>query len=125
MSFLSKKEFDGKLRQDDGLLVAVGTLVTLTASAGKDMYLAKAKVNWETVGVGDLTIELDVNGVVIETYEVTFVASDVGHYEYLSSGFKVLATQIIKLEVTSEVNGRVHGTLICFEEDTGTNPSVT
>ena len=43
--FLAKKEFDGKLRQNDGTRTTAGDLATLTATTGKDMYLAYAKVN--------------------------------------------------------------------------------
>ena len=134
IEYLSIKEFDGKLVKNDGVLSATGDLATLTASAGKDMYLAKAKVNVEGGGSGgSCTITLNINGTVVETYEVKFAAissaqalvNKSSHYEYINIGQKVAATQIIKLEVTQESSiDNIHGSIVCFEEATGDSPAI-
>ena len=68
LAFIAKKEFEGKVRTDEGTLTAAGDLCTLTANTGKDMYLARAKLSFRTAG-GDFTMQADLklNGVVIES----------------------------------------------------------
>ena len=82
MNFLSIKEFDGKLRTNEGVLAATGTLVTLTASLGKDLYFSGAKVSYKphqgTVGQENASIELQLNGVVIETVDFQSIAALTG-----------------------------------------------
>lgn len=137
IEYLSIKEFDSKLVQNDGTRTTTGDLATLTASGGKDMYLAKAKIN--AVHTGDLnasrtvTVVLKLNGVIVETDTMEFItgssrshSSQGDSYEFISIGQKVVATQIIKLEVTviDTTSISVKGTLVCFEEDTGASPAV-
>lgn len=139
IAFLAKKEFDGKLRENEGSRSTIGTLATLTATSGKDMYLAKAKVNVfqnsntaPTTVSANITIELQANGIVQETYQTilpwdtnpTFSPPN-ANYEFVISGIKVSATQVIKLEVTAiGVDVDVEGVITCFEETTGEDPSV-
>lgn len=136
IEFLSIKEFDGKLRQDNSVRTTTGDLATLTASGGKDMYLAKAKINVinNNLAAGAVlaTVVLKINGVIVETAEFVFVnftgdtISSVGEsdYEFIVIGFSVLTTQIIKLELTVATNAKVTGSIVCFEEDTGITPKV-
>jgi len=126
IEYLAIKEFGGKLRQSDTpAKTTIGDLVTLTANTGKDMYLAKAKIQSHTTGVGSLTVQLKVNTVPIEEFKMSVVASTlIQEFKFVSSGFKVLAGEIIKLEVTVATNISVGGQLICFEENTGDTPVV-
>jgi hypothetical protein len=136
MMFLAKKEFDGKLVEDEGTLSVTGDLCSLTASTGKDMYLASAKISIfnETDNTGNdaITVVLKVNDVIKETYTVRTGSSTGGtnvsgqdNYEFNLKGVKVLATEIIKLEVTSiDANVGANGQLTCFEEDTDADPSI-
>ena len=136
IEFLSIKEFDGKIRSDEGFLSATGDLATLTATSGKDMYLARAKViffiNSESASVaaGDEVV-LKLNGVIKETSRSTTAGTGGGGgngtviYEFKNIGQKVLATQIIKLEViTLDTQSDVEGFIECFEETTGESPAV-
>ena len=130
--FLAKKEFDGKLKTDEGTISATGDIASITASSGKDLYLAKAKVSirLESGGTaGGAIVELKVNGVIKATWagELLISSGEAAHhnsvYEFVVSGLKVTATQIIKIEaVTVDADIEVNGELICFEEDTGVNP---
>ena len=135
IAFLAKKEFDGKLRENESSKTTTGDLATLTASAGKDMYLAKAKVSVENdsdsaSAAFKVTIQLKVNGVIHEQVVLsanrTTSASQAGptSYEFAVSGVKVAATQIIKLEITAidSVEAVTKGVITCFEEDTGVSP---
>jgi len=130
IEYLSIKEFDGKLVQNDGTRTTTGDLATLTAGSGKDMYLASAKiivVDDDVNNVKSAIITLDVNGVVLATAELGGTSETQGSfiYEFATKGFKVAATEIIKLEVTANTGtADVYGELICFEEDTGASPAV-
>ena len=140
IEFLSKKAFDGKLKTNEGTKAdgATGDLATITASSGKDMYLAKAKVSARmdaTNTSNQLTVELKVNGIVKATWEskVTDVsnvsdrggASSHDNYEFVLSGLKVTAGQIIKLEVISSGSDTdISGELVCFEEPTGGDKTI-
>ena len=134
IEYLSIKEFDSKLTTKENSLSATGDLVTTTASSGKDMYIAKAKIifrgeNSSVAGIS--SVELKVNGVIKETAS-TFLFISAGEatdtnmvYEFVTTGLKVAATQIIKLEViTIEANTTIDGVLTTFEETTGESPAV-
>jgi len=134
IEFLSIKEKEGKLKKNEGSLVSAGDLATLTASAGKDMYLARAKCNihldgTNTVAIGD-EIVLKINGVIVETYKTTHgmatAADGSGQiYEFKNIGHKVLASEIIKLEViTLDTQSEAEGFIECFEETTGESPQI-
>ena len=136
IEFLSKKEFDGKLVENEGTRTTTGDLATLTASSGKDMYLAKAKVSATTVAESfdeDIIIELKVNGVIKETWATNLNRTSGGvgksaadEYEFATSGIKVAATQIIKLEVVTitATSVQANGVIVCFEETTGETPVI-
>ena len=135
IEFLAKKEFDGKLKTNEGTLSVTGDLATLTASAGKDLYLAKAKVSvrLEANAVTEFSIvELKVNGVIKATWGVSLYGINIAsagsssqNHEFVVSGLKVAATQVIKLEaVLVGPNTEVNGELVCFEEPTGGDPTI-
>lgn len=132
--FLSVKEHAGKLRENEGGRSTTGDLATLTANTGKDMYLAKAKFTASntstTLQSNTVIVELKVNGIVHETANIELVttASSEGpitrDYQFVTSGVKVAASQIIKLEVITidSANITVEGVITCFEEATGESP---
>ena len=137
--FLAVKEYNGggtsKLFTDEGTLSATGDLASITASSGKDLYLAKAKVSarHETGATGTATgiVELKANGTIVATWAARLhiptgtSANSVAEYEFAVSGIKVAATEIIKLEaVTVDANLEVNGELVCWEETTGADPAI-
>lgn len=135
IQFLAVKEFQGKLRSDEGFLSAVGDLATLTANTGKDMYLARASVTFfpNTATFQGTTPDeavLKINGVIVESAKVSLVRhTSAGStnitetYEFKNIGRKVLAGQIIKIEViTLSATIDVEGFIECFEETTGATP---
>jgi len=135
IEFLSIKEFQAKLRFDEGFTSAVGDLATLTANTGKDMYIARAKIitfsnNTNAVSLNDEVV-LKINDVIVETSKASpnFAANIFGPtyiYEFRNIGHKVLAGEIIKLEViTLDTDTDVEGFIECYEEDTGTSPQIT
>ena len=133
LGFISKKAFQGKTRQNDGILTTTGTLATLTANSGKDMYLASAKCSLmqddDTGTINNAQIDLTVNGTIVESY-VFYTAhgtgrghSGTGPYEFTWKGF-VDATQVIKLEVaTLSTAFTVAGHIQCWEETDGVDPT--
>lgn len=136
LAFLAKKEFDGKLSSAEGFLSAIGDLVTITAATGKDMYLARAQVSFyvnlsNSSSFGDFC-ELKANGVIKETaaYSSGQASSGFGGstsivYDFRNLGLKVLAGQIIKLEVTVlTAKTDVEGFIEVWEEDTGVDPTL-
>jgi len=139
IEYLAIKEFDGKLRTTEGTLSVTGDLATLTANSGKDMYLAKAKVNCrlENTNAGSeiavIELKAGVSGseVVKATWACQLNAGTGGEgtsetsYEFVVSGIKVAASQIIKLEViTLDTLIEANGELVVFEETTGESPAV-
>ena len=142
IEFLAVKDFDGKLVKNEGVKSATGDLATLTASSGKDMYVARAKVSFTPSsigtgsGEGNAIVKLKINGTVVETARYSWSArststSNFGaanfaeDYEFKNIGHKVAATQIIKLEVvTLTGNTNAEGFVECFEETTGETPQV-
>lgn len=130
IEFLAKKEFDGKLVTDEGTRTTTGDIATLTANTGKDMYLAKAKFSIETTntGIQRAIVELKVNAVIKATASVILQAgagTTVESYEFITSGLKVIATQIIKIEaITLQTGLTINGELVCFEETTGETPVI-
>ena len=134
IAFLVQKEFDGKLRSDEGTLSATGDLATLTANTGKDMYLARANIIAVIEASGQIgrtiIVQLKVNAVIKDSARIelssTSTFSQNGNsvmaYDF-ATGFKVVAGQIIKLEATLvDASIQVSGSIICFEEDTGVSP---
>lgn len=126
---LAIKEFEGKARQNDGIVTTAVDIATLTANSGKDMYLAYAQINCSVAsGTSQTaTIALKINGVTVETFiwddnqASTGAGITAGVYKF-SIGYKVAATQIIKLECTSISGAEVAGAIQCFEETTGATP---
>jgi len=134
IEFLSIKEFGGKLVKNEGNVTAAGDIATLTASGGKDMYLARAKVVFyledASAGTADADeVVMKVNGVIVETVKSSMNgSSDTGivswDYEFKNIGHKVAATQIIKLEaITLDTDVAIEGFIECFEETTGATPA--
>jgi len=130
IEYLSKKEFDGKTVKDKGSLLngITGDIATLTASGGKDMYLAVAEGSiahsGDTLGIN--VINLLVNGVTIETIGLNADtdSNTTVPFKFKFSGM-VAAGQIIK--ITRSQSGSqttVYANLECFEEDTGADPTI-
>jgi len=123
IEFLAKKDFDGKLVKNMGeQRTTIGTLATLTASSGKDLYVARAGVS-VSFASGTIEVELRINGVAVETYLADLNGS--GNYNFKSIGHKVAATKTIVLEWTVEgVTATMEGFLEGFEETTGETPVI-
>ena len=136
IEYLAIKEFDGKTRQVDGTATAAGTIATITAASGKDMYLSGAKIsighnNSLVSNVFGLTqVDLYINGTIVESCVRSSLALSGGaeevDYEFNTKGVKVAATQIIKLELAAINNTReiVSGVINVFEEATGDSPAI-
>lgn len=139
IEYLAIKEFGGKLKTDSGVTTgtAAQDIATLTASSGKDMYLASAKISIRcgTSNISDASVQLSANGVVIGEYRGSFMNSAVGrnagatsadNFEFAIKGVKVAATQIIKMRATTIGSSIIiAGELVCFEETTGVSPKIT
>lgn len=136
IEYLSIKEFEGKLVTNTGQKAdgTTGDLATLTASSGKDMYLAKAQASIRFDATTALIlgeIVLKVNGVIKDRWEWGGVLNtETGLVEdshnFTIVGLKVTTGQIIKLEViSSDADVDINGTIECFEETTGTSPKIT
>ena len=130
IAFLSKKSFQGKIVSNEGFLTATGDLATLTASANKDMYLARAQITWfaNTTNPSSVANEcvLRINGTIIETSKASLDGDSQQSviYEFKNIGRKVVAADIIKLEViTISADVDVEGFIECYEEDTGADPT--
>ena len=133
IEYLSIKDFDGKLRQNDGTQSATGDVATLTANSGKDMYLASAHFNVisNTVNmVITATVVLKINGVIVDTWKTSGVSpvtlqARFGEYIF-PVGFKVTTGQIIKIECTANGgnDADIIGEIQCFEEATGASPAI-
>lgn len=135
VSFLMKKEFEGALVHNEGTISATGDLATLTASASKDMYVARAKITFSTEGTAQSEksgqeVVLKVNGTIVETCTASISQTGAGVvnnlvYEFKNMGLKVATTEIIKLEViTLGTLVTVSGFLECVEVDTGLDPTL-
>lgn len=132
IQFLAIKEFENKLRTVTGTRINAGDIITISASAGKDMYLASAKINWVRQASTNPTImkvELVVNGLLKEDYQVA--ANDgvaqhaISSYEFLLKGLKVTAGQIIRLDfITVPTSITMKAVLEVWEEDSGTSPQI-
>ncbi len=128
--FLAKKEYDTKLKQNDGTRTTTGTLCTLTASGSKDMCLAMVKVgvfdgNISTNEVA--TIDLTIDTTIVESAKIGGTGDISGSfpYEFISKGFKVIAGKTIKLEVSAVVGTpEIYGAIICWEEPTNGDPVI-
>ena len=120
------------LKTDEGTLSATGDLASITASASKDLYLAKAIVSVRAESIttaATVIVVLKVNGVIKETYSAEIIiasgegATTSANYHFGCVGLKVDAAQIIKLEaVTVGTNLEVNGYLQCIEIDDGISP---
>jgi len=137
VSFLMRKEFESALVSDEGFLSVAGDLASLTASVGKDMYLASAKITYFTNNQGGNTsgcqVELKINDVIIETTNFSSIiaaGSGIGGdpmkvYEFKNIGRKVATGEVIKLQVISlNANIDVEGFIECVEVDSGEDPSL-
>lgn len=128
--------FDGRLKSNEGQKTAIGDLATLTASAGKDLYIIRAKINWGIEQAGTILAdalenlcELKLDGTIFESSRYAFrqvlreTANLIFEYEFKNMDHKVAATQVIKLEVIAiNVDALVEGFIECIEVPTGLNP---
>lgn len=137
IEYLSIKEFDGKRVDVDTETTVSNTLTetdiaTQTATTGKDMYLARAKLSLiATAGTGSnfpMEYRLYANGVEIEKIEdqVLLTGADSGA-TFTTQGVKVAAGQIIKMTLKHQISTRtvrVNAKLELWEETTGESPAV-
>ncbi len=140
IGFLAVKDFENKLRTNDGVIVTtIGVGATLTANVGKDMYLAKAQAEVSfttsvTVNNGPVVLELRFNGIVIDTKRVNPILQ-VGEgtdSTYLVDfevgiGKMVAAGQVIDINVLTNTGNQstITSSLEVWEEDTGDSPGGT
>ena len=135
IEYMSIKEFDSKRVSNQVRLTAAGTGATLTASGGKDLYLAGAEVTLHLEAFGNANdesvLELTANGTVIETITLssegnTSVATGTGYQaNFMAKGIKVAATQVLKIEgATIDSNHAVETFIYGFEEATGASPAI-
>ncbi|MCA9828294.1 MAG: hypothetical protein KC444_07900 [Nitrosopumilus sp.] len=134
-NIIFQASFDGRLKSSEGLLTAAGDLCTLTAAAGKDLYLSAAKVVFfmESGGSGfSNEAVLKVNGTIVETAKASFTAIDGGSfagdmnlvYEFKNIGHKVTAAQILKIEaILVDPQVAVEGFIQAVEVPAGQNPT--
>jgi len=104
-------------------------LATQTASTGKDMYLAEARVSWSkgSTGTPDINIRLFVNGVQKEEKEwEEIVQNDEDTYTFLTKGVKVTTGQIIKITAQSSSTDAIafESKLLLWEETTSATPQI-
>jgi len=140
IEFLSKKEFDGKLVKADGSATTVSTIITLTASSGKDLYLARARVTAIDTDTGTsldhVTVILKQDTTVIGTWQAGFGTNSgsstnigtgiiVAKYDFAITGVKVAATKTFTIEISATTgNPTVYAELLGFEETTGETPVI-
>jgi len=138
IEFLAIKEFGNKLKTNTGeqLDGGTGNAAELTASSGKDLYLAKASilVTQDAITASVLAdVDLIADTTVVDTIKVEAIGtSSIGpwgpqtrRYDFIVQGVKVAATKVIKIDViSSDADLDIIGTLVCFEEDTGASPQV-
>lgn len=126
--------FDGRLKSNEGFLSAVGDLATLTAAAGKDLYLVAAKMIFfpntivfqgttqQAVVKADTVIKEKVKASIIRH---TSAASGnmTNTYEFKNLFHKVTPTQVLKIEViTLDTTIDAEGFIEAIEVPTGENP---
>jgi len=126
--------FDGRLKSDEGFLSATGDLCTLTASAGKDLYITGAKITFygntnSIISTADVA-ELKLNDIVKETSpssiagQTTSSGTAIHSYEFKNLFHKITPAQIMKLEVTAlSASADVEGFIQAIEVPTGEDPT--
>lgn len=137
--FLSIKEFEGK-RVDKFTNTSVlntiteTDIVTQTANAGKDMYLAEANINVQVISSANFNAiwKLIANGITIDSVYLGRLTNeqDRTHIFRLKSVVKVAAGEIIKITVlhssaTATRRTLTSGTLVLFEEITDETPQIS
>ena len=132
IEYLAIKEFGGKLVENTVTSQsATGDGATLTASSGKDMYLAYAKcviANKSNLDRNAI-VALIVNTVTKDTFDISShnagdAAGDNTLTHIFPVGFKVAAAEVIKLEVTAiGATMDITTTIQCIEETTGASPA--
>ncbi len=135
IEYMSIKEFDSKRVSNQVRLTTAGTGATLTAGAGKDLYLAGASVTLHIEGLANANdesvLELTANSVVIETITLSSEGNSstnaaTGYQvNFMAKGIKVAATQVLKIEgATIDANHAVETFIYGFEESTGASPAI-
>jgi len=84
--FMSVKEHANKKVSATGSAVTTVTNVcTLTASSGKDLYLASAQFNAKSTSTGNsatTTVVLKINTTIVETYDVKLTGASASEGEF-------------------------------------------
>ena len=125
------------LVKNEGFKSAAGDLATLTAASAKDLYIVRAKCiiyanTNATFSDASNSVVLLVNGSVVETASTSlgtqsnaFTSQPGWEYEFKNIGYKVDATEIIKLEViTLGTSSDVEGFIQCIQIDDGVVPQL-
>jgi len=131
--FMSVKEHAAKKVSATGTASTVTNVCTLTASSGKDLYLASAQFTAKSTssGVGAaVVVVLKLNGSTVETHDIKLAGTSDSEGEFNKTikfnhkGDKVTTTQTITIDITSVTTVTVNGQIEGFEEDTGVSPFV-
>lgn len=133
LAFQLQKDFAGELITVEGTLGAAGDLVSITAAAGKDIYISKANIVPRRITVANAQAnclsELKANAIIKETKSAsapsgTTTTSMMGTI-YLPFAWvgKVAETEIIKIELITVLNMTTDGFLSVIAVDTGVDPT--
>ena len=139
MKYILQASLDGRLKSDFGEESTVVDLCTLTAAASKDLYLTAAQVTFylNVSGGIDTTsrVALVINGIEKEPARVSLNSNHLvsssrsgGNtsvvYEFKNLGYKVTASQIMKLEITAiDTDTDISGFIQAIEVPSGENPT--
>jgi len=144
IEYLSIKSFGGKMRDPtdanptiaEGSTVLVGTLASITANTGKDLYLAGASITSTGATTSNpFIVELQAEfstGVFtpLETFRSNVALSTSNTfdstYHFEIRGVKVTTGLLLRLEITSisGIGTTIAGTIFGFDEATGATPAV-
>lgn len=133
---MAVKANDSKATYSIGELVtasSTGTVTTITADSGKDLYYAGGTVNiYNTrvgVSIGVFKIDVLANSATIDTWQ-SRIADGFGtdnHKFNVVVGKKVTATQTLSMKLSSNLNPNsctIYGVLYGWQEDSGVSPQI-
>lgn len=129
IEYLLIKAFDGKKVESIANSQSNGVITSLTASTGKDMYLAVATASVfqdDTTSLLEAAgVSLVVNGTVVERGFVGGDNSLASSVNFKWRGFVTTGQVIsINIDVLDFLAHPISATLICFEENTGDSPQI-
>ena len=133
-NIIAQASFNGRLKSDSAASSTTGDLCTLTAAAGKDLYLSAAKIIFflNNQGTGYASVAtLQVNGTNVESSYASATALDGNAaagdmtiiYEFKNLWHKVTPGQTLKINVaTLDAQIDVSGMIQAVEVPTTENP---